>query len=60
MDKSELGDKIAREIAPDAWKEFDQGKGVCSNSAGFACIESIKAAGRVIKLSKIGLYHETT
>jgi hypothetical protein len=42
--------KIADAIEPDAWKEFRAGKGTCSNMAGRACLESIYAANRVMKV----------
>lgn len=47
---ADLADKIARAIAPIAWAEFDAGKGVCSNSSGWACMASVDAAGKVLAL----------
>jgi hypothetical protein len=42
-------DHISRALSPDAWAEFDDGNGVCTISAGENCIESIKAAQRLIR-----------
>lgn len=46
--REEIGMRIARAIAPESWKEFDTGNGVCSNQAGHECMESIAAAKRVM------------
>jgi hypothetical protein len=54
-DREVIGDAIARAIAPLEWAEYDEGNGTCSNMAGWACIESIKAAARVMTaLRKLG------
>lgn len=42
-------DKIARALEPDAWVEYDAGNGVCTNTAGWTCVASIKAAQRLIR-----------
>lgn len=41
-------DLLARLIAPEAWKEYDAGNGQCTNAAGATCIESLKAAQRIV------------
>jgi len=48
-ERQDFGDLISRAIAPHSWAEYDAGNGRCSNAAGFECVESIKAAARVIK-----------
>ena len=47
-ERQDFGEMLCRAIAPDAWAEYDDGKGVCTNSAGFRIVESINAAGRII------------
>lgn len=42
-------DKIARAIEPNAWAEYDAGNGTCSNMAGWACMDSIKQAQRLMR-----------
>jgi hypothetical protein len=48
-DEQIVMDKLARAMVPDAWKEYDEGNGVCTNMAGWACIESIKYAQKLIR-----------
>lgn len=43
-----LGMRIARAIAPDAWAEYDHGKGRCTIESGARVLESISAAARVL------------
>lgn len=50
LDRMELGDQLARAMEPDAWAEYDEGNGICSNAAGWACLESIGHATRVLDL----------
>jgi len=41
--------KIARAMEPEAWAEYDAGDGTCANEDGWKCIDSIKAAQRLIR-----------
>lgn len=41
-------DWLARLIAPEAWAEYDAGRGRCSNMAGWACLDSLRAAQRIV------------
>lgn len=40
---------LARVPEPEAWAEFDSGNGVCSNEAGWTCLDSLEQAKRALK-----------
>jgi len=42
-------DNLARAMSPDAWAEYDAGNGVCTNSAGWECIDTIKKAQKLLR-----------
>lgn len=42
-------DRMARAMDPEAWGEYDDGDGRCSNGAGHACNQSIRHAQRLLR-----------
>lgn len=46
--RDEFGIMIARAICPDSWAEYEAGKGTCANMDGWAVVESVHAAGRIM------------
>lgn len=48
MKRGELYDELARAMEPKAWAEYDEGHGVCTNQAGWKCLESLEQAIRAI------------
>lgn len=48
-DKGEKAEALARIMRPDAWAEYDAENGSPSNAAGWACIETLEYAARLIK-----------
>jgi hypothetical protein len=47
-----IGERIARAIAPEAWRQFDRSPRASTNEVGAACLSSIDAARRVLKVLK--------
>lgn len=50
LNRMELGDELARAMEPEAWAEYDEGNGICSNAAGWKCLESINHVAAVMNL----------
>lgn len=44
-----LVSQLAHEIEPEAWQEYDEGRGTCSNMSGVRVMESLSIASRLIK-----------
>lgn len=43
-------EKLARAMEPEAWAEYGAGDGVCTNDAGWKCMDSVKTAQRLIRV----------
>ena len=51
-----LGMYLARAMDPEAWEEFDEGDGVCTNEAGLRIKTTIEHSVKVLyKLEEMGL-----
>ena len=46
--RQKAGDAIARCLEPEAWAEYDEGGGVCTNGAGIRCMRSIEHAAALM------------
>lgn len=49
MNRPDLVETIARQIAPREWKEYDQGNGICTNLASWRILDSLEHAKSALK-----------
>jgi hypothetical protein len=55
----QIRDAMAEAMCPEAWAEFHEGNGVCTNAAGWNCIQSTEWASRAYRrLFELGFVPE--
>jgi hypothetical protein len=47
-DRRTLLDQVARAMEPEAWAEYDAGKGRCTNQSGWKCLDSLDHAAKAL------------
>lgn len=50
LNREDLGEKLARAMEPDCWRDYDAGNGKVANETGWKIIDTIHYAGRVMDI----------